>query len=100
MRSGDDGLSLMVQFVQEFDEPYLRPRIQAVRGLVEEQHIGISRKARRNGYFLLLPIRERMRRAVADIHDAERFKKFFHPCCYLGMGKAELERAEGHIIPD
>ena len=97
---GDDRLPLLVQFIEELDEPDLRAGVETVRGFIEQQHLRIRCQARCDGHLLLLTVREQMRRAVAKVLDAKRLEQALHFVRDLRWGQTELERAEGHLVPD
>jgi len=100
MRCGNDGLPLLMEPVEELDEPYLRTGVKAARRLIHQEHVGVCGKARSNGDLLLLAVRKRVGRAVVKVLDPQGHEQSVDDLFHLRLGKAELERPECHILPD
>src|SRR5512143_1668354 len=86
--------------MEDLDEPDLGPRIKAACRFVEQKHVRVGRKARRNGHLFFLSVGQGVWSAVSELPDVERLEQAVHNAADFRGRQAELQRTEGDVVPD
>ena len=94
----DDRLAGPVELVEQLDQPLLRARVEAVRGLVQEQDLGVDRKDGGEGDLLLLAAAQIVGRAFGERTEAQHGQGVVDPLEDLLAGQVEVQRPEGDLV--
>ncbi len=100
VRRGDDGLAGAVELYDEGREPALRARVEAVHGLVQDQHIGVQSQRRRDGDLFLFAAGEVVGLAGPEALKMQQREAVVHPLFDGLLVHTHLTRAEGDLIVD
>ena len=86
--------------VEHVEQPDLAARVEGVGRLVEQQDVWLHGDDRGDGDALLLAARERVRRPVEELLDAQVLGHVAHAAADLVLRQAELQRPEGELVED
>ncbi len=95
-----DGGAVLLEPGQRAEHLLDAGRVQARRGLVEQQHRRAHGDGPRRGGPLALAVGQLVRRPVRQVLDAEQGERLGHPLAHLTHGQPEVHRPEGHVLGD
>ena len=96
--ASDDRLAGPVELVEQFDQPLLRAGVEAVRGLVQKQDLGVDRKDGGKGDLLLLAAAQIVGRAFGERAETQHGQGVVDPGEDLLAGQVEVQRPEGDFV--
>ncbi len=92
--------ALALPLVEHVEQPDLAARVERAGRLVEQQHARVHGDDGGDGDALLLAARERVRRAVEELVDAQVVRDLGDEALDLVPRQAELQRPEGELVAD
>ncbi len=94
----DEGLAGLVEGHDDLPEEVLHARIQAVHGLVQDEHFRIERQHRGERHLALLALAQVVRDPAPQLPDAEQGDAVLHALGYGFLLQAHLPGTEGDLL--